>query len=149
LRGASAAEEVLKQESGKLTVLVVWEPILPSDWSRPTRPVMARIPDSRVIQFWDKDHLIAEQLSKQLRTKEPTCCRHSGTLWDLVALYSNGANWNESEPFYVDGPVYKIESELQNRTSKLLQSRTAPNPKLPDLPKLLHDGMGRDYRRPS
>jgi hypothetical protein len=113
---------VLTQESGKLTVLVVWEPILPSDWSRPTRPVMARIPDSRVIQFWDKDYLIATQLKGQLRTKQPTCCRHSGTLWDLVALYPKGTNWNESEPFYVDGPIYKIESELQNQTSKLLQS---------------------------
>jgi hypothetical protein len=123
--GASAAEHVLKQESGKLTVLVVWEPILPSDWSRPTHPVMARIPDSRVIQFWDKDHLIAEELSRQLRTKQPSCCRHSGTLWDLVALYPNGTNWNESEPFYVDGPVYKIESELQNQTSKLLESVNA------------------------
>jgi hypothetical protein len=125
LRGASAAEEVLKQESGKLTVLVVWEPILPSDWSRPTRLVMARIPDSRVIQFWDKDHLIAGELSRQLRTKQPTCCRHSETLWDLVALYPNGTTWNESEPFYIDGPVYKIESELQNQTSKLLESVNA------------------------
>ena len=115
---------MLKQESGKLTILVVWEPILPSDWSRPTRPVMARIQDSRVIQFWDKDHLIAEQLSRQLRTKQPTCCRHLGTLWDLVALYPNGTNWNESEPFYVDGPVYKVESELETQTSKLLQSAT-------------------------
>jgi hypothetical protein len=125
--GASAAEEVLKQESGKLTVLVVWEAILPSDWSRPTRPVMARIPDNRVIQFWDKDHLIAEQLSRQLRTKQPNCCRHSGPLWDLVALYPNGANWKESEPFYVDGPVYKVESELENQTSKLLRSVNAIN----------------------
>jgi hypothetical protein len=107
---------VLKQESGKLTVLVVWEPILPSDWSRPTRPVMARIPDSRVIQFWDKDHLIAEQVGRQLHTKQPSCCRRSGTLWDLVALYPNGTNWNESEPFYVDGPVYKVERELENQT---------------------------------
>ena len=127
MRGASAAEDVLKQESGKLTVLVVWEPILPSDWSRPTRPVMARIPDSRVIQFWDRDHLIAEQLSRQLRTKQPTCCRHSGTLWDLVALYPKRTNWNESEPLYVDGPVYKVESELENQTSKLLQSVNAIN----------------------
>ena len=118
---------MLKQESGKLTVLVVWEPILPSDWSRPTRPVMARIPDSRVIQFWDMDHLIAEELSRQLRTKQPTCCRRSGTLWDLVALYPNGTKWNESEPFYVDGPVYKVEGELENQTSKLLQSVNAIN----------------------
>jgi len=113
LRGASAAEEVLKQESGKLTVLVLWEPIL---------PLMSRIPDGRVIQFWDQDHLIAEQLSKQLHTKQPTCCRHSGTLWDLVALYPDGTKWNESEPFYVDGPVYEVENELQNQASKLLQS---------------------------
>ena len=118
---------MLKQESGELTVLVVWEPILPSDWSRPTRPVMARIPDSRVIQFWDMDHLIAEELSRQLRTKQPTCCRRSGTLWDLVALYPNGTKWNESEPFYVDGPVYKVEGELENQTSKLLQSVNAIN----------------------
>lgn len=83
---------------------------------------MARISDIRVIQFWDNDHLIAKQLSAQLHTKEPSCCRHSGTLWDLVALYPNGTNWNESEPLYIDGPVYKVESELQNQTSKLLQS---------------------------
>jgi len=88
---------------------------------------MARIPDSRVIQFWDKDHLIAAQLSRQLRTKQPTCCRQSGTLWDLVALYPNGTNWNESEPSYVDGPVYKVESELQSQTSKLLHSLNAIN----------------------
>jgi hypothetical protein len=120
---------VLKQEkSDKLTILVVWEPILPSDWSKPTRPAMARIPDTRVTQFWDKNHLIAEQLSSQLRTKQPTCCRHSGTLWDLVALYPNGTNWDESEPLYVDGPVYKVERELQNQTSKLLQSPDGPKP---------------------
>jgi len=88
---------------------------------------MARIPDSRVIQFWDKDHLIAEQLSRQLRTKQPTCCRHSGTLWDSVALYPNGTKWNDSEPFYVNGPVYKIKGELENQTSKLLQSVNAIN----------------------
>lgn len=88
---------------------------------------MARIPDSRVIQFWDKDHLIATQLNSQLRTKQPSCCRHSGTLWDLVALYPNSPKWNESEPFYIDGPVYKVETELQNQTSKLLQSLTSVN----------------------
>jgi hypothetical protein len=113
----------LRQEkSDRLTVLVVWEPILSSDWSRPTRPVMARIPDDRVIQFWDKDHLIAKELGSQLRTKRPNCCWSSGTLWDLVALYPAATKWNETEPLYVDGPVVKVESELQNQTSKLLQS---------------------------
>jgi hypothetical protein len=58
--GASAVEEILKREKSRsLRVLVVWEPILRSDWSRPTRPVLARISDPRAKQFWDKDHLIA------------------------------------------------------------------------------------------
>jgi hypothetical protein len=128
LRGASAAEEVLKHEkSDKLTVLVVWEPILPSDWGRPTRLVMARIPDHRVIQFWDKDHLIATELDSQLHTKQPSCCWHSGTLWDLVALYPKATKWNQTEPLYVDGPVFKVETELQTQTSKLLQSMDAIN----------------------
>jgi hypothetical protein len=125
LRGASAAEEVLRQQkSDNMVVLAVWEPILPSDWTRPTRPVLGRISDKRVIQFWDKDHLVAEQLSAQLRPKEPACCRHSRTLWDLVALYPKEATWNGSEPVYIDGPVYKIKDELRSQTSKLLQ---APN----------------------
>ena len=53
MRGASAAEEVLKREkSDELTVLVVWEPILASDWSRPTRPVLGRISDQRLDFGW-------------------------------------------------------------------------------------------------
>lgn len=81
---------------------------------------MARISDKRVIQFWDKDHVIAKQLSAQLHTKEPNCCRESGTLWDLVALYSNGRNWNDSEPLYIDGPVFKVQAELAKVTSDLV-----------------------------
>jgi hypothetical protein len=113
-----------QQKSENLAVLVVWEPILPTDWSRPTRPVLGRISDNRVIQFWDKDHVIANQLSARLHTKEPSCCRHSGTLWDLVALYPREKNWNGSEPIYVDGPVYKIQAELQTQTFKLLEAQT-------------------------
>jgi hypothetical protein len=83
---------------------------------------MARIPDRRVIQFWDKDHVIAKELNTQLRTKQPNCCRNSGTLWDLVALYPKARKWSETEPLYIDGPVIKVQAELQNQTSKLLQS---------------------------
>jgi hypothetical protein len=80
---------------------------------------MARISDRRVIQFWDKDHVIAKELSAQLQTKEPSCCRHSGILWDLVALYPIGTYWNASEPIYIDGPVVKVQKELAKETSGL------------------------------
>jgi hypothetical protein len=102
-----------------LTVLVVWEPILGSDWSRPTRPVLARISDVRVLQYWDMGHLIAKQMDRQLTTRQPHCCRHDGTLWDLAALYSRGVLWGSTEPVYIDGPVAKVKAELARETSSL------------------------------
>lgn len=80
---------------------------------------MERISDQRVIQFWDKGHIIAHELSTQLRTKEPNCCRDSGTLWDLAALYPEGTKWNDSEPLYIDGPVVKVQAELASQVSRL------------------------------
>jgi len=120
LRGASAAEEVLqREEADKLTVLVVWEPILASDWSRPTRPVLGRIPDRRVMQFWDKDHLVAEQLDQQISTSQPSCCRHQGALWDLAAVYPKGVQWGGSQPVFVDGPVAKVDAALARRLAEV------------------------------
>ena len=114
--GASAAEELLKREKAdKLTVLVVWEPILASDWRRPTRPVLGRIPDQRVIQFWDKDHLVAKQLDQQIFNSQPSCCRHEGVLWDLVAVYPRRVQWGGSQPVFVDGPVAKVDAVLARR----------------------------------
>jgi len=122
LRGASAIEDLLKQEkSANLTILVVWEPILASDWSRPTRPVLARISDPRVRQFWDKDHLIAKQLDQQLSTSQPSCCRHAGILWDVVALYPKGIKWGGSQPAFIDGAVVKVEMELGKRVTATLR----------------------------
>jgi hypothetical protein len=113
LRGASAIEELLKQEkSVNLTILVVWEPILSSDWGRPTRPVLGRISDPRVKQFWDKDHLIAKQLNQQLSTSQPSCCRHAGILWDVAALYPKGVQWGGSQPVFIDGAVVQVETQL-------------------------------------
>jgi len=118
LRGASAIEDLLKQEkSVNLTILVVWEPILASDWSRPTRPVLARISDPRVEQFWDKGHLITKQLDQQLSSSQPKCCRHAGTLWDVVALYPQGVQWGGSQPVFIDGAVVKVEAELAKQLS--------------------------------
>jgi len=118
LRGASAIEELLKQEkSPNLTILVVWEPILASDWSRPTRPVLARISDPRVEQFWDKNHLIAKELDQQLSSSQPKCWRHAGILWDVVALYPKGVQWGRFQPVFIDGAVVKVEAELAKQLS--------------------------------
>ncbi len=80
---------------------MVWEPILVSDWSRPTRPVLSRISDRRVMQFWDKGH--------------------EGVLWDLVAVYPRGVQWGGSQPVFVDGPVAKVDAALARQLAEVSQ----------------------------
>ena len=98
--------------------------MLPTDWYRPTRPTLKRVPDSRAEQFWDKDHLVAAGVSEQLQQfhgTEPSCCNDRGHLWDMAALYAPGVRWGETAPDYDDGPVYRIAPALEHHISGLRQ----------------------------
>jgi hypothetical protein len=97
-----------------IRVLVVWEPILPSDWLRPSGMVQSRISDPRVIQYWDNDHLVAEVLHRQL-SSEPSCCQRGGILWDLAALYGKQAKWGNSPPVFASGPVVDAAPDVEER----------------------------------
>ncbi len=109
-----------RSHSAGVRVFVVWEPILPTDWSRPTRPILKRVRDSRAAQFWDKNHLIAAQIKQQLQefhANDPSCCEDGGHLWDMAAVYPPGVNWGESGPTFDDGPVYRIAPKLPEKIS--------------------------------
>lgn len=111
-----------KAQSEWVRVFVVWEPMLPTDWYRPTRPTLKRVSDSRAVQFWDKTHLIAAQVKQQLlqfHGTDPTCCEDRGHLWDMAAVYPPGVKWGEAAPLFDDGPVYRIASSLEQRVSAL------------------------------
>jgi hypothetical protein len=124
LRGASAIEKLLEQgRSLPIRVFVVWEPMLPTDWSRPSGIVQSRISDARVIQYWDNDHIVAAELSHQL-SSQPSCCKRNDTLWDLAALYGKGAQWNNSTPLFADGPVVDAAPDLEKRLSGLSSNVT-------------------------
>jgi hypothetical protein len=90
--------------------------MLPTDWYRPTRPTLERLSDTRVVQFWDKRHLIATQLKQQLQRfhgSDPSCCEDRGHLWDMAAVYLPSVNWGEAKPAFDDGPVYRIAPTLE------------------------------------
>jgi hypothetical protein len=111
-------ENLLNQmHSLPIRVFVVWKPILPTDWSRPSGMVQSRISDSRVIQYWDVDHLVAAELRRQLLS-EPSCCQRKGILWDVAVLYAKQAQWRNSSPLFADGPVVDTAPDL----AKLLAS---------------------------
>jgi hypothetical protein len=106
-----------------MRVLVVWEPILPTDWSSPSGVVQSRISDTRVIQYWDNDHLVAEALQRQLPS-EPRCCRRNSILWDLAVLYGKQAQWGNSAPVFADGPVVDAAPAVEKRLALLSDGST-------------------------
>jgi hypothetical protein len=116
-------ERILTQTQPEpVRVFVVWEPMLPTDWYRPTRPTLKRVSDARAMQFWDKGHLIAAQLKQQLQLfhgNDPSCCKNGGHLWDMAAVYPSGIKWGEAAPLFDDGPVYRIAPVLEQRVSDL------------------------------
>jgi hypothetical protein len=84
------------------------------DWARPNRWVRSRINDPRVTQFWDKDHLVAKELERRLPADmQLHCCRRKGVLWDLVALYPDGTQWEHASPNFLDGPVVKATNRME------------------------------------
>lgn len=102
----------------KLRIFIVWEPILPSDWQRPTHPVLSRVSDLRASQYWDKDHLIAKRIRQYLPPDEPNCCEHNGILWDLVALYPKQAPLN-TRPSFIAGPVVRAVDRARKQLSEM------------------------------
>jgi len=102
----------------KVEVLVVWEPILPTDWRPPSGSTLARIPDRRVRQFWDRKHFVAEELAQIAKQKagrlEPDCCVKNGFHWDEALVYAPHSRWkDEPTPALWNGPVYRIAPALE------------------------------------
>ena len=100
-----------------MRVLVVWEPILPTDWRPPSGSALGRITDGRARQFWDPKHLVTSEVAEiamRKRESAPSCCVEKGFNWDEAILYAPNAHWKE-EPVsaYWDGPVYKIIPGLE------------------------------------
>ena len=115
-----------KTQDADLQVLVVWEPILPTDWERPTNSVLARLHYPGVVQFWDHDHLVAHEISHELAADpggpQPRCCSRRGNLWDFVALYPKGSRWQEGPPkaAFANGTVDSAQAGLASELTLLL-----------------------------
>jgi hypothetical protein len=99
---------------------VVWEPVLISDWSRPSTAAMARIADSRVMQFWDHDRLISHQWGEHDRKT---------IVWDDISVYAPGARWQNRppEPLFRGRTVVRTQDSARNAVAEALRNlRRAP-----------------------
>jgi hypothetical protein len=101
LQGASAIQKLLdEQRDAAIKVLVIWEPVLPTDLGAPSTMTLKRISDLRVSQYWDKEHLVSQAFGE-----------HDGesVVWDYVAVYEPGKRWDKvlPEPTYSHDPVVR------------------------------------------
>jgi hypothetical protein len=89
----------------------------------PRTPVLSRISDPRVIQYWDKHHLVAQSLRLQTSRfqLQPDCCDHKGFYWDMAALYPKQGQWEQVRPVFVNGAVAPVSSKLQAALVDLLK----------------------------
>ena len=106
-----------------MRVLVVWEPILVTDWKQPGGSALARLPDKRVRQFWDPKHLVSRALSRLAEDRpsspHPDCCKSKDLYWDEVLLFPSRALWNDAPPpLFWNGPVYRMVSRLPQPLAK-------------------------------
>ena len=99
-------------------MLVIWEPILTTDWTSPSGNTLARIPDRRVRQFWDAKHLVASALNQIVKQNppqpEPSCCIQKGFYWDDAILYARHSHWiDKPTAVFWNGPVVRIIPGLE------------------------------------
>jgi hypothetical protein len=109
---------------------VVWEPILKTDWMRPGSGVLARICDPRAVQFWDRQHLIAQELRRERAANPgeplPACCEDHEFYWDLVAVYPPEVRWEATLPpaKFMNGPVVPYAGDLTKNLEALRSPRS-------------------------
>lgn len=119
--------------SPRIRVFAVWEPILPTDFTSPSTGTLERLSDPRVAQYWDKNHLFAEELARRLKSDpdhpRPHCCDEDGIDWDEVAVYRQDAHWDAELPraVFLDGPVVHALG-FANIVAELLSKGTGAGP---------------------
>lgn len=128
MRGASALDEVLATLSeAPLHVVIVWEPVVPTDVAPPFSSVLALIGDQRVAQFWDPDLTLSKDI---VRAVNGNPARYGFTeplsdefiVWDVVAVFGEADRWSDDMPVpvYYGGPVYSVTDDLREALERAL-----------------------------
>jgi hypothetical protein len=94
--------------------LIVWEPVLVTDWAAPSASALKRIEDVRATQFWDKKRLLSHALGEHNR---------KSIVWDSVSVYPAGASWQQrpQRAPYMNGPVDRVVDSTKAAITQALQ----------------------------
>ena len=120
MQGASATGQLLREiKNNDVRVFVIWEPVLPTDFVAPSTAALARIPDVRSAQYWDRERALSRLLGEHNR---------STVVWDYIAVYAPGTLWQDAppKPVYSDNPVRDAISGAKESIQRLLAHGANP-----------------------
>lgn len=116
MQGASATGQLLREiDSKDVRVFVIWEPVLATDFAAPSTAALARIPDPRTAQYWDRKRDLSHLLGEHDR---------STVVWDYIAVYAPKTPWQDAppKPVYSDHPVRDVIGGAKDAVKGLLAS---------------------------
>ena len=99
-----------------LTVFVIWEPVLATDWGRPRASVTSMIADPRALHFWDQDNKLSalygggEKLDTMALSLKAGFAMND-VLWDAALVYPPGARWGTPAKVLV-APVVEYRDDI-------------------------------------
>jgi hypothetical protein len=81
-------------------VLVVWEPVLPTDWGSPSPSLTAFIADRRATHFFDRDRRLSASMGgpgavEKLAADSKIEFNMKDVIWDVVFVYPPGSRWGD------------------------------------------------------
>src|SRR5262249_36150793 len=99
------------------------------DVAPPTKAVLARIKDTRALQFWDRSRLTSDAFVRSVaenpdwvKSGDPKVSWGSGVVYDMLAVFPKGAHWEKMIP----APAISAYPALaaMERLEKMLDSGT-------------------------
>jgi len=135
LRGASALQRVIEEyPSDDLSILVVWEPVLPTDIAPPTTATLGLVHDPRAVQYWDAGRALSADIVRSMMASperygvEEQELSPDTIVWDAVAVFPAGDRWERDLPVpaFMDFPVVEAADGL--RASLAEQVRKGSDP---------------------
>lgn len=88
-----------------------------TDFGPPSTAALARVPDMRAEQYWDRKRTLSHLLGEHSR---------STVVWDHIAVYAPGGLWQDAppEPVYAGDPVDRAIGRAKEAVLHLLQTGT-------------------------
>lgn len=97
-------------------MLIVWEPVLVTDWGTPSASLTSYVADARAAHFWDRGRRLSAMFGGAVKLPglagvEKVSFRMKDVVWDAALVYPAGAAWGSPARVLV-APVFKFQDEL-------------------------------------